>query len=250
MSASVSHSPPTLIRLLAHDLRWALVQALIPGDRLVSELVGQVGQPLNLVSYHLKKLREHGLLLMRRSEADARAVFYGVDMARLGELYAEAGAALHPALAPPGETHISAGPTVRVLVLCTHNSARSQMAEGWFRQLGGSRVTVTSAGSHPTRVHPQAIQAMASHGIDISGYVSKGFDAVMPDPDIVITVCDRAREICPTFPADVTQLHWGLPDPAAIADAGERSRAFAFTAARLKTRIAWFLAGLTTPSER
>src|SRR5690348_12230004 len=109
---------------------------------------------------------------------------------------------------------------IRVLLLCTHNSSRSQMAEGLLRVRGGSRYAVFSAGTHPRTVHPLAIRAMAEIGIDISeaaGYHAKGIDAFADQPpmDLVITVCDEAAEECPFFPGERHQEHWGFPDPSA-----------------------------------
>lgn len=109
---------------------------------------------------------------------------------------------------------------VRVLFLCTHNSSRSQMAEGLLRACGGGRYTVYSAGTHPRAVHPLAIRAMAEIGIDISeaaGYHAKGIDAFADQApmDLVVTVCDDAAEECPFFPGARRQEHWGFPDPSA-----------------------------------
>ena len=116
----------------------------------------------------------------------------------------------------PGET-TNTEPK-RVLFLCTHNSSRSQMAEGLLRARGGNRYEVFSAGTHPRAVHPLAIKAMAELGIDISeqaGHRAKGietFDHVTP-MDLVVTVCDEAAEECPYFPRVRHQEHWGFPDP-------------------------------------
>ncbi len=109
---------------------------------------------------------------------------------------------------------------LRVLFLCTHNSARSQMAEGLLRARGGSRYIVFSAGTHPRSIHPLAIKVMVELGIDISeaaGHYAKGIDefADKPPMDLVVTVCDDAAEECPFFPNARRQQHWGLPDPSA-----------------------------------
>jgi len=102
----------------------------------------------------------------------------------------------------------------RVLFLCTHNSARSQMAEGLLRSLGGDRFEAHSAGTQATRVRPLAIQAMAEVGIDISTQASKTLDPYVDQRfDHVITVCDDANESCPIFPNTLHRLHWSLPDP-------------------------------------
>jgi len=105
-------------------------------------------------------------------------------------------------------------PKKRVLFLCTHNSARSQMAEGLVRQLGGDRFDAYSAGTEATRVRPLAIQAMAELGIDISAQESKTLERYLDQPfDAVITVCDDANESCPLFLGAKERLHWSLPDP-------------------------------------
>ncbi|MBZ0288592.1 MAG: hypothetical protein K8I30_13325, partial [Anaerolineae bacterium] len=199
-----------------------------------------------LVSYHLKKMRDDGVVTMRRSEADGRDVYYSLDMHKLRGLYQAAGAALHPAL---GQGDFSPAPHVtasrRILFVCTHNSARSQMAEGLMRHLAGGHIDVHSAGSHPTDLHPDAIRAMDALGIDIRGQQSKHLDAFDGQAfDYVITVCDRAREICPVFPGDGAQMHWGYVDPAKIEDAAQRRRAFDGIAHQLTTRIEYFLAGI------
>jgi arsenate reductase len=111
---------------------------------------------------------------------------------------------------------------VRVLVLCTHNSARSQMAEGLLRALAPDRFDVASAGTEATRVHPLAIRAMDELEIDLRGHSSKTVDRLMADPwDYVITVCDSANERCPVFPGRTTRLHWSFEDPAAATGSEE-----------------------------
>jgi len=105
-------------------------------------------------------------------------------------------------------------PAQRVLFLCTHNSARSQMAEGLLRRLGGDRFEAHSAGTEATGVRPLAIRAMAELGIDISTQTSKTLDPYVDQRfDYVITVCDDANESCPIFPNTMHRLHWSLPDP-------------------------------------
>ncbi|MFL5626430.1 MAG: arsenate reductase ArsC [Ktedonobacteraceae bacterium] len=102
----------------------------------------------------------------------------------------------------------------RILFICTHNSARSQMAEGWLRYLGGDQYEAYSAGTEATRVRPLAIRAMTEVGIDISGQQSKTLDRYLGEPfDDVITVCDSAAEACPVFLGAKRQRHWSFPDP-------------------------------------
>ncbi len=106
----------------------------------------------------------------------------------------------------------------RVLILCTGNSARSQMAEGLLRHDGGGRFEVESAGTHPSSVRPEAVEAMREIGVDISAHRSKSVDEFEgQDFDYVITVCDNAKENCPVFPSKTERLHWSFDDPAAAA---------------------------------
>jgi arsenate reductase len=111
----------------------------------------------------------------------------------------------------------------RVLFLCTHNSARSQMAEAFLRSLAGDRFEAVSAGTQVTRVHPLAIRAMADVGIDLSGHTSKAVDEFLAQPwDYVITVCDIANEACPVFPKKSSRLHWSFDDPSQATGSDEQ----------------------------
>lgn len=105
----------------------------------------------------------------------------------------------------------------RVLILCTGNSARSQMAEGILRDIAGDRFDVESAGVEPSHVRPEAIEAMSDIGIDITSHRSKSVDEFTGDEfDHIITVCDNARESCPVFPGNAERIHWSFDDPAAV----------------------------------
>ncbi len=252
MSVHVAASPPDILKLLAHDLRWAMVTALARSDYRVRELVELFGQPMNLVSYHLKQLRDHQIIAERRSSADGRDVYYSLDLDLLHTHYLALGAAIHPAIGgasngttqpAPAAEQLAAGTQARVLFLCTHNSARSKMAEGIFRHLAGPDSAVFSAGSEPASVHPEAIHTLANLGIDISQQRAKHLDDFAGQQfDYIITVCDRVRETCPRFPNDPEQVHWSFADPAAAEDPDERARAFALTAQQLVTRIRYLLA--------
>jgi arsenate reductase len=124
----------------------------------------------------------------------------------------------------------------RVLFLCTHNSARSQMAEGLLRQLAGDRFEAHSAGTEATLVRPLAIRAMNEIGVDISGQESKTLERYLGEPfDYVITVCDDANEACPFFPGAKNHLHWSLPDPSA-AEGSEEERLAVFRSVRDQIR--------------
>ena len=130
----------------------------------------------------------------------------------------------------------------RVLFLCTGNSCRSQMAEGWARQLGGDRLEVFSAGTAPKGLHPLAVKAMAEAGVDISRQTSKHLDAFDGQRfDYAITVCDRAKESCPFWPG-AGMLHWSFDDPAeASGSEDERLKVFRRVRDEIKHRVALFL---------
>jgi arsenate reductase len=110
----------------------------------------------------------------------------------------------------------------RVLFICTHNSARSQMAEGYLRHIAGDRFEVHSAGTEATAVRPEAIAVMAEIGVDISGQTSKTLDRYLDETwDYVITVCDDANEACPVFPGAQQRSHWSFPDPSKASGSDE-----------------------------
>ncbi|MBN8730196.1 MAG: arsenate reductase ArsC [Acidobacteria bacterium] len=120
----------------------------------------------------------------------------------------------------------------RVLILCTGNSARSQMAEGLLRSMAGDRYDVCSAGTRPSFVRPEAIAALRDLGIDITSHRSKSVDEFLGSAfDYVITVCDNARENCPVFPANTKHIHWSFEDPAAV-EGDEAARLAAFRGIR------------------
>ena len=249
MAMVLTAPPPSFLKLLAHELRWRIMEALARSDRRVQELVRLVGEPHNLVSYHLRQLRSHGLVSERRSAADARDVYYRLDLDRMRGLFFAAGESLHPGFAErPGTAATNEDATstrpVRVLFLCAHNSARSQMAEAILRELGGRRIEVSSAGTEVTRVHPLAVREMAERGMDIGGQRSKHMDEFLGERfDFVVTVCDNARESCPIFPGDPERIHWSIPDPSAIeGEESARRAAFKRAADELTTRIRYLLA--------
>lgn len=131
-------------------------------------------------------------------------------------------------------------PPKRVVFLCVHNSARSQMAEGFARALAPPGTEVWSAGTEPGRVHPVAIEVMQESGIDISGQHSKGLGEVpWRDADTIVTLCGESSEVCPAVGVQVRKLHWSLPDPAA---APEPARIQAFREARDEVR--WRISSL------
>jgi arsenate reductase len=131
----------------------------------------------------------------------------------------------------------------RVLFLCTGNSARSQIAEGWLRHLAEDRFEVYSAGTHPVGLNPGSVEVMAEVGINISGHRSKNVSEFLNQPvDYVITVCDRAKESCPRWPGSGSLLHWSFDDPAAASESTERRDVFRRVRDEIEESIRKFLA--------
>jgi protein-tyrosine-phosphatase/DNA-binding transcriptional ArsR family regulator len=247
-------APPVLVRLAAHPLRWRLLTELADSDYRVRELATRVDQPQNLVSYHLRLLRDGGLVAATRSSFDGRDSYYHLDLDRCADALTDTGAALHPALRrnaapliPPVEHKQS--PPIAVLFVCTGNSARSPIAEALLRHHTAGRVAVTSAGSRPKRrVHPNTLRVLrVAYGIDIFGQRPQHLDTLAGRRfDHVITLCDRAREVCPEFPHHPRRAHWSIPDPATADDTDQASYpAFQRTAADIDTRIRHLLPVLT-----
>ncbi|MCB9128613.1 MAG: helix-turn-helix domain-containing protein [Ardenticatenales bacterium] len=238
--------PADLLKMLGHEVRWQLVAALVGSDQRVNELIERVERPMNVVSYHLRQLWQHGLVHERRSSADGRDVYYSVDLDALRRCFMATGDALHPALTEKDDDLLAATTVgdalpaaVRMLFLCTHNSARSQMAEAIANHLGQGWVQAHSAGTAPSGVNPHAIRAMQGMGIPMEGARSQHVDEFGDQPfDYVITVCDSARESCPFFPATTEMIHWSFPDPSAASGSdAEKQAVFDATAAQLETRI-------------
>jgi len=139
------------------------------------------------------------------------------------------------------------GKKAKVLFVCTHNSARSQMAEGFLRHLGGDAFEADSAGTEPGALHPLAVEAMAEVGVDISGQRAKSVDDFVQQRfDYVITVCDDANESCPIFPNALHRLHWSFPDPsAATGSHEERLAVFREVRGGIRERMEQFAASTT-----
>ena len=227
------------LRLLTDETRWRILRALRRSDHLVGELVEATGLAQNLVSYHLGVLRQAGLVQVHRSDTDGRASYYGVDLAALTALYRHLGTDL----ALPGMHSLVELRACSVVFLCRANSARSQIAEGWLRSLSGGRITVRSAGPHPTRLHPVAEQVMAEVGIDIGHHQSKHVDALAHlTPDVVVTVCDIAREECAVWHQAGMQLHWSIPDPVMVPAGNEQLAAFRTVRDSLRLRVGGLIA--------
>jgi protein-tyrosine-phosphatase len=241
--------PPEVLKLAGHAVRWNVLTSLARSDYRVQDLVEQLSLPQNLVSYHLRQLREGRLVTERRSAADERAIFYRLDLERFQALYLAAGEMLHPAVtadmtAPRARDLRSNQAPLRVLFLCTENSARSQMAEALLRHLSHGTVEAFSAGSQPAEVlHPLARRCMEGLGIDMSRAVPKHFEVFRGQCfDVIVTVCDRVLETCPTFPDDPQRIHWSFLDPATVhGSEAEQLRAFEQISLQLTMRIRFLL---------
>jgi protein-tyrosine-phosphatase/DNA-binding transcriptional ArsR family regulator len=263
------------LRLIADETRWLIVRMLTVSDLRAGEIGAALHLPSNALSYHLKRLRAAGVLRDRHSSGDARDVYYHLDVARLQDLYTAAGDALYPGLprlitpataavgrgggsgrpldgfaydapAEPSDAPMSSRTTLsrpmRVLFLCTHNSARSQIAEAVMRSLGGDQVEVHSAGSIPTEVDLDALVTLQEVGIDTTGLYAKSMEQFIGETfDYIITVCDRVRDACPAFLGDPAQAHWSITDPVEIDDPERRAKAFRDTVTEVQTRIRYLL---------
>jgi protein-tyrosine-phosphatase len=222
-------------------VRWRLLGELAHSDRRVGELSSLIGEPQSLVSYHLARLRAGGVVFGRRSMADGRDTYYVLDLDRCRELLAAAGAALHPGLKPERAGRrggVRGGRSVRVLFLCTGNSARSQIAAALTQHLSDGAVEAVSAGSAPKPLHPSAVRVLAERGIDITGRASKHLDEFADTRfAYVVSLCDRVREVCPEFPDHPDLIHWSVPDPSR--EGGYL--AFQRTLTEIETRVGYLL---------
>ena len=246
-------APPEFVRLAAHPLRWRLLTELAYGDFRVRELVERVGEPQNLVSYHLRLLRDGGLVTARRSSFDGRDSYYHLDPEHCAEALAASASALHPALS---QALSQSRPVARersrriaVLFVCTGNSARSPIAEALLRHHTAGRVTTASAGTSPKpHLHPHAVRVLReSFGIDVSGQRTQHVDDLAGRRfNQVITLCDKAREVCPEF--GPRRVHWSMADPSLAGDTGQAGyAAFQHTAADIDARIKYLMPVLNTP---
>jgi len=238
----VDPGQPPFVRLVAHPLRWQLLTHLAAGDHRVRELVALVDQPQNLVSYHLRLLRDGGLVTATRSSFDGRDTYYHLDLDRCADGLSATGAALHPSLA--GSTAPRNPRPVAVLFVCTGNSSRSPIAEALLRSRSGGHVRTASAGIRPkTRCHPQAERALReTFGLELT-HRPQHLTAVADRRfDHVITLCDKAREELPALTARRT--HWSVADPAD----GDYDR-FCFTATDIDTRVRHLLPTLATEED-
>jgi ArsR family transcriptional regulator, arsenate/arsenite/antimonite-responsive transcriptional repressor / arsenate reductase (thioredoxin) len=245
--------PPEFLKLAGHPLRWRLLSELACSDRIVHELTELVGEPQNLVSYHLGKLRDARLVFARRSSADRRDTYYGLDLGRIGALLSATGRALHPGLrltlSPHDEAPMRAA---RVLFLCTGNSARSPIAEALAKARSAGAIEAYSAGSHPKPIHPNAVRVMRDeYGFDLSRHESRHLDEFADQRfDWVISLCDRVREVCPELPGHPQTVHWSIPNPVTGDSDKMTYPLFQQMAAELATRIEFLLAVLKDSNPR
>ncbi len=221
---------------------------LVRSDRAVKELVVLLDEPQNLVSYHLRLLREGGLVTARQSSADRRDSYYSIDLAACRDALQETGSSLHPSLGlwtdmPPAPRDGRRTRRPRVLFVCTGNSARSQMAEALLVRMSNGTIDADSAGSNPKALHPNAVRAMRKRHVDISANRSKHLDAFVAERfDTVITLCDRVREVLPEFRSGPERVHWSMPDPSIDGSTDrETYPAFERAADELETRIGFRL---------
>ena len=237
---------PQFLRLAADPLRWRLLAELGRSDLRVRELTERVGEPQSLVSYHLRLLRESGLITATRSTHDGRESYYHLDLGRCGAELAAVGSSLHPALHPgPGAAAETAdrrgSQPSSVLFLCTGNSARSPLAEAMLRSRVDDRWAVASAGSHPKAgFHPAAVAVLSrDYGLRIGGQRPRSWAALTGGRfDWVVSLCDKAREQWTSDSGQPPRAHWSIPDPAAAGGA----RAFQRAAQDIDARVGHLLA--------
>lgn len=224
---------------------------LSSGDYRVGELVTLMNESQNLISYHLRLLRNGGLVRAARSSFDGRDTYYHLELDRCAEMLTGTGTALHPALDPAPTPHpfVHTKP-MNVLFVCTGNSARSAIAEALLHVRTSGRVGAVSAGTRPKPdMHPNTIRVLREEfGIDISDQPPRHVDTFERRRfDTVITLCDKAREVCPEFGGESRRIHWSIPDPAATCGSDDEIYAqFQATAAEIDTRIRHLLPTLST----
>jgi protein-tyrosine-phosphatase/DNA-binding transcriptional ArsR family regulator len=181
---------------LGDPARLSIVDTLVAGDASPGELAAALNVPTNLLAHHLNVLHDAGLVKRSRSEGDRRRAYVRLIPGALA------------AITPP-----TLGPAPRVVFVCTHNSARSQLAAAiWTRR---SPIPAASAGTDPAaRVHPRAVRVARRHGLRLDPTGTAHVDQVLRRDDLVIAVCDNAHEHLPGEPAGPRRLHWAVPDPA------------------------------------
>jgi thioredoxin type arsenate reductase len=243
-----SDEAATALRALGEVNRLRLYALLTMGPMAVGDLVTVLGLSQALVSHHLAVLKAAGLVVDRRDDGDARQIIYSVNKPVLRALYGELTLLLDPIKTVdtrPTNTprRVPMTGPIRVLFLCTGNSARSQMAEALLRAQGEGLFETFSAGTHPKGINPLTVKAMEEVGIDVSDHTSKSLDIYLDDEfDYIITVCDSANEACPTFPGDYQRIHWSFDDPAAAQGSeDERLNVFRRVRQEIRQRVSLFV---------
>jgi protein-tyrosine-phosphatase len=195
---------------LGEPARLAIVDRLVLGDAAPGELSKSLGMPSNLLAHHVKLLEHAGVVQRSRSEGDHRRTYLRLRPDALADL------------TPEGVVRAP-----RVVFVCTHNSARSQLAAAlWTRR---SSIPAASAGTEPAeRVHPLAVATAREHGLSLARAATAHLDAVLQPNDLVVAVCDNAHE-----QLDVDRLHWSVPDPARTGTGEAFDRAFTDLADRV-----------------
>ncbi len=202
-------------RALADETRLAIVDALALSDQTPTELRRLVDAPSNLLTFHLDTLERSGLVARSRSQGDARRRYVRLTAAALPFVA--------PVVPAPG----------LILFVCTHNAARSQLAEALWRARTGR--AALSAGSRPAdTVDPTAVEVAQANGLSMSGAEPRGYGAIDTAPDLVVSVCDRAAEA--GLPFDAPRLHWSVADPLG-GDRGAFDAAFDEIAARMERLV-------------
>jgi ArsR family transcriptional regulator, arsenate/arsenite/antimonite-responsive transcriptional repressor / arsenate reductase (thioredoxin) len=203
---------------LGDESRLRLVDLLVGGDLTVSELGGALQMPGNLLAHHLNVLEDAGVIVRRESEGDRRKRYVTLRRDLLHTLIPSAG-----------------GLSGSVVFVCSHNSARSQYAAAYWSAATGE--VALSAGSNPSaQVHPTAIRVAAERGIDLSAAIPKGYQSIEFIPDVVISVCDRARE--EPLPEAQRRMHWSIPDPVLVGKVAAFRAAFVEVERRVDMLIA------------
>lgn len=230
-----------------HPVRWRLLTDLAEGDLRVRELVERTGEAQNVVSYHLRLLRDCGLVTARRSDADGRDSYYHLELERCSDALIGAGQLLHPALRlarapfePPSEQRPARPVLISVLFVCTGNSARSPIAEALAGVRAPGRLLTFSAGTAPKRsLHPELRSVLRDqHGIDWTGRRPRSLADAPGSVDVLVTLCDKAREATAGLQGPGHRTHWSLPDPAAAPGGSQAARrALAAVAAEIETRV-------------
>jgi protein-tyrosine-phosphatase/DNA-binding transcriptional ArsR family regulator len=248
-----SRATPEFVRLASHPLRWRVLTELAVSDLRVRELVALVDQPQNLVSYHLRLLRDGGLVTATRSTFDGRDSYYHLNLDHCADALVATGSALHPALrltpAPPTSRIAT---SVTVLFVCTGNSARSPVAAALLHHRADRIIKATSAGTLPgPELNPLAVRVLREeYAIDLPHRRPRHLSSLSGRRfDYLITLCDKAREVSPGLVDHGRRIHWSIPDPTA-AHGTERAAysTFARIAADIDARIRHLLPVLdTTP---